>query len=137
MPPIEWDESFSIGNETIDSQHKRWIELYNELDRVMMDSIPTDLVRLKINALQIMQEYTGYHFRYEENFMKKIGYPELASHWRQHKNFDYKVFEYLRHIEKGGIVLNTEIIKVIRDWLIHHILHEDMKIRSFQESVCT
>lgn len=65
--------------------------------------------------------------------MKKIAYPYLPKHWRLHKDFDYKVFESIRQIESGGIVLNSEIMTVIKDWLVNHILREDKKIQHYQE----
>lgn len=133
MPQIHWDESFSIGNETIDTQHKKWIDLYNKVDKILLESSPTEFAKIKVEALEEMKQYAIYHFLYEENFMKKIDYPDLPRHWRLHKDFDYKVFECIRKIEDDEIVLNSEIITVIRDWLVNHILTEDKKIQQYQE----
>lgn len=132
MPQIEWEVSFSIGDETIDKQHQKWIALYNKVDKILLESNPTEFAKMKVEALEDMKQYALYHFSYEENFMKKINYPDLPRHWRLHKDFDYKVFELIRQIESGGMLLNSEILTVIRDWLIEHILTEDMKIRQFQ-----
>ncbi len=133
MPQIHWDESFSIGNEDLDNQHKKWIALYNKVDKIMSESSSTEFSKLKFETLQEMKEYATYHFRYEENFMKEIDFPELPKHWRLHKDFDYKVFDYIRQIECNEIVLNSDILAFIRDWLVSHILKEDMKIRQYQE----
>jgi hemerythrin-like metal-binding protein len=96
-----------------------------------METSPTEIAKTKVEALQAMQEYGIYHFRSEENFMKSIGYPDLPHHWRLHKDFDYKVFHYIREIETGEVVKNTEIIAFLREWLIDHVMKEDMKIRQF------
>ncbi|WP_136810207.1 bacteriohemerythrin [Desulfosediminicola flagellatus] len=132
MPQIEWEVSFSIGDETIDKQHQKWIALYNKVDKMLLESNPTEFAEMKVEALEEMKQYALYHFSYEENFMKKINYPDLPRHWRLHKDFDYKVFELIRQIESGGILLHSELLTVMRDWLIEHILKEDMKIRQFQ-----
>ena len=134
MPPIHWQQSMAIDHGTIDKQHQRWIKLYNDLDKLLLEATPSLHGRIKIDALQAMQEYALYHFRYEENYMKSIGYPEVTLHWRLHKDFNYKIFEYIRRIETGGVVLNTEIISIIRSWMLNHIQMEDMKIRDFAES---
>ncbi len=134
MAQIEWDSTFSTGNDTIDKQHRKWIQLYNDVDHVLHKTDPADSARIKIEALKAMQDYALYHFRFEENYMKEIHYPELAQHWRLHKDFDYRIFEYIRQLEIGGVILNSEILTVTRKWLIDHILTEDMKILKYQES---
>jgi hemerythrin len=137
MAQIEWETSFSIGNDTIDMQHRKWIQLYNDLDGVLQETDPAKSTRIKVEALKAMQEYAHYHFRFEENYMKDIRYPEQAQHWRMHKDFDYKLFEYIRQMETGGIVLNSEILAITREWLIGHILTEDIKIERFQDAAPT
>jgi hemerythrin len=134
MAQIEWDNTFSIGNDTIDKQHRKWIQLYNDVDKVLQETDPGVFSRTKAEVLKDMQEYAHYHFRFEENYMKDIHFPELAQHWRLHKDFDYNLFKYIRKLETGGIILHSEILTVAREWLINHILHEDMKIRKFQEA---
>lgn len=134
MAHIEWDEVFSVGNETIDRQHRKWIELYNTFDRLMTESNSVESNGLKLDALQLMHEYTLYHFRYEESFMAKLSYPELPQHWRLHKDFDYKVFAYIRKLETGRLVSKSEILDMLREWLLNHLIQEDSRLRFFLES---
>lgn len=131
MAQIEWDDTFILGNEIIDKQHRKWIELYNNLDNLLSDNEFNHPSGAHIDALQIMQEYTLYHFRYEENIMANSGYPELSQHWRLHKDFDYKIFAYLRKMETGSFFSNKELLDLLRKWLIDHIQHEDMRVRGF------
>lgn len=131
MEQIDWDDSFSFGNEIIDRQHRKWIELYNTLVKAMSESTPAAFSGVSVDALQVMHEYTLYHFRYEENVMANAGYPGLAHHWRLHKDFDYKIFAYLRKMETGKLVSNSELLDMLRKWLINHIFQEDMKVHRF------
>ncbi len=134
MAPIHWQQSYAIDNGTIDKQHRSWIALYNDLDKVLSEGSLEQYAQAKLKALQAMHEYTLYHFHFEENYMKSIGYPDLTQHWRLHKDFNYRIFEYIRRIESGSVVFNTEIISIIRSWLLNHIQKEDMKIRHFHDS---
>lgn len=134
MAQIDWQDSLSVGNDTIDRQHRKWIELYNTFDRLMRNNSPLEAQPLKLDALQLMHEYMLYHFRYEETLMANIGYPELPQHWRQHKDFDYKLFAYIRCLETDRFVSQSEILDMIQKWLLEHIQHEDQKMQRYLES---
>ena len=79
------------------------------------------------DALEAMQLYAYEHFRFEEEYMQKIHYPNFVKHRRIHKDFDDLIYAYSRDLLEGKIVLNSEIIKIIRNWLVDHILNEDKK----------
>lgn len=131
MAQIEWHEGLSVGNDTIDRQHRKWIEIYNAFDRIMNDHSPHEAENHKLDTLQLLHEYMLYHFRYEEMLMANNGYPGLAQHWRQHKDFDYKLFAYIRRLETGKLISNDEIQDMVRQWLIDHIQKEDRKMQMY------
>ena len=43
-----------------------------------------------------MQDYANYHFKFEEDYMRAIDYPEQVKHRRLHKDFDNLIFNYKR-----------------------------------------
>jgi hemerythrin-like metal-binding protein len=131
MSQITWDDSYSVGNDAIDAQHKEWIAIYNRLDQTMLDGNIQDLAKVREDSLQAMRDYTNYHFRQEEEYMKEIGYPDIVAHKRLHTDFDDQLYNYHRMIRNGELVLNTELISIIKDWLLNHILKVDMKYRAF------
>lgn len=128
---LEWSEAYSINNTDLDEQHKRWIELYNRLADLMKGENQADLGRAKAETLREMADYVDYHFRFEEEYMRSIEFPEVKNHWRLHKNFRNRIYQTYRDQQKGDIVLNTEILATIRTWLKDHILREDAKIVDF------
>jgi len=81
-----------------------------------------------------MYEYVLNHFSYEEEYMRKIKFPDIVRHRRIHKDFDNLIYSYNRDIREGKIVLNTAIIKLIKNWLVDHILNEDKKYAAFNKS---
>ncbi len=78
--------------------------------------------------MEAMQDYSRYHFSFEEEFMKKIDFPELLEHRRIHKDFDNRIYRYYRDMLDGKTVLNSTVMKIIRGWLVDHIMGEDKKI---------
>ncbi len=133
MPIIEWNSSFSVGNDEIDQQHKRWFAIFNDMHETLLNGTPEDFQKLTLKALQDMRDYAKIHFSFEENYMREIGYPDLVAHRRLHKDFDTQIYENYRNAEAGSIVLNSALIKMIRNWLMQHILVEDVKYKLFAQ----
>ena len=127
MSLIEWDESFSANNTEIDSQHKKWINIYNRMCKTMLEG---DLGSQK-EILELMLNYTRYHFKFEEEYIDAIDFPGAVKHTRLHKDFDALIYQYYRDVRDGDLVLNSELLKVIRSWLLNHILVEDKEYSLF------
>ena len=133
MSKIIWDESYSVGDDTLDKQHKKWIRIYNTIHAVMTDGDVTERNAIGEKVVKEMLDYTRDHFRFEEDYMRSIGFPGLSEHYRKHKDFDNEVYTLCREIQKGGFVFNTELISMIRNWLEEHILEEDMMYARYLE----
>jgi hemerythrin len=134
MSQITWDDSYSVGNEEIDAQHKEWIAIYNKLDHTLLNGSDQEVFSLAADTLRAMQEYAGFHFREEEQYMREINFPYLVEHRRLHTDFEDELYNYNRSIRSGELVLNTEVMSIVKKWLLHHILHEDQKYRAFSAS---
>ncbi len=131
MPKIEWDESFSVNNADIDGQHKKWIEIFNNMHGILTGGDIDALQNIGADTLNAMQEYAQKHFKFEEEYMRKINYPELYTHKRQHEDFDNQIYVYSRAMREGRLVLNSEIMQMIRNWLLEHIGIEDKQYALF------
>jgi hemerythrin len=131
MAEITWDDSYSVKNAVIDAQHKEWIAIYNRLDRILLQGSSDEVSNAAADALQAMQDYANYHFRHEEQYLKEINYPDLVAHKRLHTDFDNQLYDYNRNLRNGKLVLNSEVIALLKKWLQHHILHEDQKYCAF------
>lgn len=134
MPRIEWDNSYSVQNDEIDAQHKKWFEMFNDLHETLLSREPKDYNSITENALQSMKDYALNHFGFEEEYMRSINYPDLEHHQAIHKQFAQKIDEYQNNFRAGRLLLNSEIIQVMKDWLRSHILEEDKKYCDFASS---
>lgn len=131
MSQITWNDSYSVNNAEIDAQHKEWIAIYNRLDHILLNGNSQELLTAATDAIQAMYEYAGYHFRQEEQYMEKLSYPHIVEHKRLHTEFDDQLYNYSRGIRTGKLILNTEVLSILKNWLVHHILHEDQKYCAF------
>lgn len=131
MPLIEWGDNFSVGHAEIDAQHQRWIEIHNKLHTILLGSQALDVKSSTLTTLEAMKDYAMSHFAFEEKYLQEIGYPERDAHALIHRAFEKTVSSYLDKLLEGTIVLNSEIIRILKCWLEHHILDEDMKYARF------
>jgi len=131
---LQWSDTYSIGNKELDEQHKTWIELYNSLDAMMSSDNPENLTATKADVLQKMSDYVDYHFTFEEDYMREIGFSEIDRHWRMHKDFRTRIYRICRDHQEGTIVLSSEVMDTIRNWLVDHIVKQDIKIMDFLSS---
>lgn len=128
MPRIIWDETFSVNVKEIDEQHQKWISIINELHDSLIQG--KNLSNITGKSLKSMADYSEFHFRFEEAYMEKQRYEDLENHKLEHEKFREMIKKYVRDEEDGKLILNTEVMKVLMDWLTNHILITDKKYSS-------
>ncbi len=132
---IIWDNAWSIGHSKIDKQHQNWIGIFNRFESAFLDAgYHSSNEEYKKDTLNDLLEYTDYHFKTEQDVMTENDYPEAAKHWRLHKDFKNALYEKLREFENEGPVLSSQILSLMKNWLVSHILDEDRKLVLFLKS---
>jgi len=121
---IKWSNSYSVGIDQFDKEHKRLINIINNLNKAMLEGKGKSIAN---NIVEELIEYTATHFKNEEEFLLKHNYPDFESHKRVHDRFVDKVLGIQEDIEKGKANLSIEIIDFLKDWLIKHIMGTDKK----------
>lgn len=77
MALITWNENYSVKVKQFDDQHKKLIDMINELHDAMKVGKGKDVME-KILAGLI--QYTVTHFANEERLMKQHNYPDYEQH---------------------------------------------------------
>ncbi len=124
MPLMSWNDDFSVNNEELDSHHKKLISILNRLYAECLDVDNENCVSPKLDELLA---YTEYHFKAEEEYMRRIEYFEVDDHVERHNNFVFKMEEMKRIRHTNQLELTKELIVFIGKWLLHHVLEEDRK----------
>jgi hemerythrin len=127
LAKIEWQEVFETGIPVVDTQHQKLVAMINQLEAALQageeqasDEIGSVLVKL-VN-------YTRYHFSTEEKMQEAIEFSGSEAHARQHKALIARVTSILARQEKGSAVTICEVLDLLADWLVNHILYQDKKI---------
>jgi len=122
MAFLAWDESYTVGVESIDKQHGILIGILNELHDAMLKG----KARSVIGPLLIrLVQYTHEHFAAEEALLKRSDYPDLEQHLEKHHRLIEKVDAFVAQHESGEISINIPLMNFLRDWLNDHIRNTD------------
>ena len=124
MSYLDWQSRFSIGIEEIDTQHKKIIEMINHLDQSRFDGSFGSEVNV---VLVQLVKYSMEHFKYEEELMVKLKYPEFEKHRELHSELTDQIAVLLRRLKQGYNINAYEIISILKTWIIDHISKEDRK----------
>ncbi|MCW8924393.1 MAG: bacteriohemerythrin [Gammaproteobacteria bacterium] len=115
---MEWKDEYSVGIDSIDEQHKKLINLINQLQAALIYATGIEFER---EALDAMVDYTKTHFAYEENMLEDNDYPGFEAHKAEHAKMIAKVESVLAEYEKEPETAMQNAVDYLQDWLIVHI----------------
>lgn len=123
--PIFWNESFSVGEKTLDMHHQHLAHLINQLGGLESDDLKSEQM---VDILSALVKYAEYHFRHEEDLMADAAYDNLDSHRQEHLHFCEVVAE-ICYGATLGVISTKELFSYLTRWWRNHILLEDMKYK--------
>ncbi len=128
MALIEWSPAYSVKVKKFDDQHKKLVDLINQLHDAMKSGQGNTVIG---NVLQSLVTYTGTHFADEIKLMQSHAYPDLAKHQAEHDKFVKQVVEFQNKFKDGSAMLTMTVLSFLKDWLVKHIQGEDKKYGPF------
>ena len=127
-----WRDEYKLGHDGIDEQHREIFQRTDEVRRVLHDASPEALIGLITSTADYVEE----HFRYEEDLMKRIGYPDRERHASIHDTFRAEIKERLRVLHSGGGLNRKRKEKFLQEmvgWLTFHLQVEDRRVVAFDQ----
>ncbi len=127
---LKWTKDFEIGVEQIDIEHKNIIENYDRLYTMMRVGQGHEYYE---ELLEFLTEYVDTHFEHEEQLQLNVHFDQYDAHKEHHDKFRARV-EKMISDHKGEVITGSDLVSIslfIKDWLLHHILIEDKKIKDF------
>lgn len=118
MVLFPWSDSYSVGNQQFDSQHKVLIGLINDLSDAMKQGKGKDILG---KILSDLVNYTKTHFAEEERLMMSTAYPNFMAHKMAHDKFTAQVVDFQQKYQAGNTLITLELMNMLKDWLIQHI----------------
>ena len=137
MAELVWDEGMSVGIDSLDNDHKQLIAILAQLMSAKNEKLGQKIID---GIFERLEEYCQSHFAREETLLAKINYQQFDAHKRSHQAFINKIPQLKEQWFADGTeseVVKDKIILFLQQWLIKHILEEDLDyvpaIHCFQE----
>jgi hemerythrin len=127
--PTKWTDEFSVGIESIDTQHKKLVDMIKTLHNAIADGKATEVLDKIFSELL---DYTNYHFSYEEELFKSYGYSEEEAHKKEHVELKNQLLKLKRMMDEGDSFMGEVLVlKFLQEWLLIHIMKSDKKYGPF------
>ncbi len=130
---ILWNDAMSVGNVKIDNDHRYLIGMINTIEAALDCEVNIQILRIYVSELV---DYTHKHFEREESYQVEIKFPHGESHKIEHKELLRQInciHENVKsHTEMDAYQFTTpRLVDNLQDWLMRHILQDDMKMKSY------
>lgn len=129
---FKWTENLSVGEETIDQQHRDIFDATNRLLDILIDEAPLEK---SYEVLSVLDRYIREHLTYEEEYLRRNGYPQqdFDHHARIHRSFEERFDQFKEKISTKGPTkeLVVEMENYLGTWLMRHIGEEDRRYARF------
>jgi hemerythrin-like metal-binding protein len=127
-PFFTWTEKMSVGVEVLDADHKRMIDLLNDLHDGIVAGRGTERLERVLDGLV---DYVRTHFEHEEELFTQTGYPGAAEHIQEHRILTNLVMDVQARYNQGKFeALSLNTMDFLKDWLTNHIQGSDKNYKS-------
>lgn len=124
MELVKWDKSFSVNVLRFDEEHKNIILIINRLNAAIQKNNEREKVS---DALNEMTSYARNHFKTEEDYMRRFGYPEYELHKEEHREFIKTTVGFCKSVMNGNGNIAFDLLEYLKQWLANHIQGTDKR----------
>lgn len=132
MKDIVWDHVLSVGNDEIDEDHRRLVDLFNLLNHSVTEGETPEYLAA---VLEELINCTAWHFSHEERLMIRYGYRDFEEHKAEHQELIKSAKELQQKILQEGKLVAEQDLEFLERWLTAHILTDDMRLGSYLAQV--
>ena len=126
---VEITQSFKIDVEAIDADHRRLVEIINEITTAIDEGRAEECIHLVPNFIEFSQR----HFEREEALLNKHAYPLAEEHRKHHAGLNEKMSNIRTLAERAAgskparEALRKELVFILMD----DVINEDLAFKSF------
>ena len=123
---FKWDDSFLIGIEELDHEHKLLIDDINKLHKELAEHDEKSEIEESLGDIYARMQA---HFALEEHVMKEHRYKYFDEHKREHEKLLDSYTEYMvQFLNDTGASSTNPIEDNLKHWVINHIISSDKKM---------
>lgn len=125
---IQWQAQLSVGNDSIDNDHKNLIDLINEVQRALEGKDTNHLA----NLLRELIHYANIHFESEEKIARAVGFPDCDHMHHAHEDLAQSLLECQDNLANHwSEALAKDVAALLRTWLVDHVIKEDLRMKPY------
>lgn len=136
MMVLEWDDKLATGLPQVDIEHRRLIDLINNLGHQRTQGAGVNEL---VSVLKDLHEYTIYHFKNEERLMQEyqVTPAHRDLHFKAHKGFIDRLASASELVASNPHDVIDHLLAFLVKWLVFHINGIDARmareIKALQE----
>ena len=132
VEPFLWNDAFAVGETGLDAEHRRMVELINEICIHSREGIGS--------LLRELQFVSEMHFRNEETVLARIAaeisqrhlqtevWLAIEQHARQHRQQLDKLQDLVACTD------DHEICEMLKLWYVEHVVREEAEVKAILQS---
>lgn len=106
-----------IGLNIIDSQTKKWVE---HINKFYADFKRKAAPKMILQSLDELIDYTGYHFGFEDKYLKDFNYTKYDEFKQNHDNFMLTLQNHRAEYANGENIAIIRAIIFIKSWMSNY-----------------
>ena len=129
---LVWTPDLSVGQSVLDDDHRAFFSIAANLNAVLDDVDDRVMVEA---TMDLLHTFVIGHFYREEMAMYAAGYPYLADHIVEHRQFARSVLGLIAAYKGGAAHAAADLGGATAQWLTAHIRDVDLKYTQWVASV--
>jgi hemerythrin len=123
---MKWNNSFAIGIEVIDAQHKKIFERLLAIENAVAKRDPWHILRFQLDELG---NYMKFHLAVEESMLEILRYPGRLQHVEAHGEIMKQIAELEEALKQSSKV--EDLVRFFENWFLKHVLAGDREYATY------
>jgi hemerythrin len=144
--PLPWSENFAVGHETVDKQHRRLVELINEIDAALEAAKVAARLPHLVKLLRLSAEE---HFREEDALLWEIkmgtygpiegrSHPSRSAEAMANTAFDEHIAEHAAMLARLDAIVGASpdaLSNALKSWFVDHVIKQDSHLKAIFQAM--
>jgi len=130
---LTWTRQMSVGNESIDSQHKTLLNQVNDIERAIRNRDSAALMQ----SFKVFEEAVHHHFRTEAKLALAINYP-FEEHKLEHQYVLNELQTMMNELVSREGHWSESAVEhyygFLSKWTTEHISEDDMRMKAILDT---
>ena len=126
---MKWSNVYALGDKRVDTEHQKLFELADKIEICKEDAKELQ------KAIKELVNYTKFHFKSEERYIREFSYTNLHEHMNMHARIVQNLNAIIRELPNEPLQSSYEKIEnFVKNGLVQHIILEDKKVQHFKKN---